>query len=111
MPRRLDSAALKRSLAAALALPGLLLAGPASAADDGAWTGGEQVYAKVCGHCHDSSVAPVLKGRQLPPPYIAAVVRSGLRAMPAFPASHIDDQALQRVTEYLARAPAPATNR
>ena len=108
MPRRLDSAALKRSLAVALALPCLLPAVPSGAAADGAWTSGEHVYAKVCRHCHESSVAPVLKGRQLPPPYIAAVVRNGLRAMPAFPASHIDNLALQQVAEYLAKAPAPA---
>lgn len=102
MPSPFDGSTAKAALAAAV----VLLAGPVRAADDGAWTGGEQVYAKVCGHCHDSSVAPVLKGRQLPPPYIAAVVRSGLRAMPAFPASHIDDRALQQVAEYLAEAPA-----
>ncbi|MBT8766065.1 c-type cytochrome [Metapseudomonas boanensis] len=108
MSSLLNSSAVKRSLAACLALPFTLLAGHAAADGDGVWKNGENVYAKVCGHCHESTVGPVIKGRQLPPQYITAVVRSGFRAMPAFPASFIDDKALQQVAEYISKAPAPA---
>ena len=51
-------------------------------------------------------VGPVITGRQLPPQYISAVVRNGFRAMPAFPASFIDDKALQQVAEYISKTPA-----
>ncbi|MFK0090481.1 c-type cytochrome [Pseudomonas sp. NPDC090755] len=101
--------AVRRTVNACLALPLLLLAGTAAADGDGVWKGGENVYAKVCGHCHEAQVGPALKGRQLPPPYINAIVRNGFRAMPAFPASFIDDNALQQVAEYLSASPAPAT--
>ncbi|ELQ3328407.1 TPA: cytochrome c [Pseudomonas aeruginosa] len=102
------SPVVKRALAACLALPSVLLAGHASADGDGVWKSGENVYAKVCGHCHEHSVGPVIKGRELPPEYISAVVRNGFRAMPAFPASFIDDNALKQVGEYIAKSPAPA---
>jgi len=101
--------AVRRTVNTCLALPLLLLAGTAAADGDGVWKGGENVYAKVCGHCHEAQVGPQLKGRQLPPPYITAIVRNGFRAMPAFPASFIDDNALQQVAEYLSASPAPAS--
>ncbi|CAD5108578.1 c-type cytochrome [Zestomonas carbonaria] len=104
-----DSPAAKRTFAACLALPLALFACTAAADGDGdgVWKGGENVYAKVCGHCHDTGIGPQVKGRQLPAPYITAVVRHGFRAMPAFPASFIDDDALQQVADYIANAPAP----
>lgn len=101
--------AVRRTVNTCLALPLLLLAGTAAADGDGVWKGGENVYAKVCGHCHEAQVGPQLKGRQLPPPYITAIVRNGFRAMPAFPASFIDDNALQQVAEYLSASSAPAS--
>lgn len=108
MSSLLNSSAVKRSLLASLALPLALLAGHAVADGDGVWKSGENVYAKVCGHCHESGVGPVIKGRQLPPQYITAIVRNGFRAMPAFPGSFIDDNALQQVAEYIEKTPAPA---
>lgn len=49
----------------------------------------------------------MIKGRQLPPEYISLVVRQGLRAMPAFRSSFIDDKALQALGEYISKSPAP----
>ena len=100
--------AVRRTVSTCLALPLLLLAGTAAADGDGVWKSGENVYAKVCGHCHEGQVGPQLKGRQLPASYISAIVRNGFRAMPAFPASFIDDNALQQVGDYIANSPAPA---
>lgn len=108
MSSLLNSPAAQRTLALCLALPLMVLAGPAAADGDGVWKNGENVYAKVCGHCHEKQVGPQIKGRQLPAPYITAIVRNGFRAMPAFPASFIDDNALQQVAEYISNAPAPA---
>lgn len=80
----------------------------ASAASDSPWESGEQVYAKICGHCHETAgdIGPVLAGRDLPPAYITSIVRNGFRAMPAFPASFVDDEALQQVSEYIQKLPA-----
>lgn len=106
MSSLLDSAVAKRALAASLALPLVALTGQASA--ESPWKDGEHVYIKVCGHCHEAGIGPQLKGRHLPPAFFVAVARQGLRAMPAFPASFIDDNALQQVAEYISNAPAPA---
>ncbi|WXL25481.1 cytochrome c [Ectopseudomonas mendocina] len=106
---QLKKSALRGSaIAACLALPMALMSTTASADGDGVWKGGANVYAKVCGHCHDAGVGPVIKGRQLPPEYIQAIVRNGFRAMPAFTASYIDDKSLQQVAEYIQKSPAPA---
>lgn len=79
-----------------------LVAVSSNAEVEGQWRGGENVYEKVCAHCHENGrVGPELKGRQLPAVYISAIVRSGFLAMPAFPASHIDDASLRSVGEYL----------
>ncbi|MGR6035342.1 MAG: c-type cytochrome [Candidatus Nitrosoglobus sp.] len=40
----------------------------------------------------------------MPPEYIIYVVRYGLRAMPAFAASFIDDQAPQEVASYVSKS-------
>jgi mono/diheme cytochrome c family protein len=45
-------------------------------------------------------------GRHLPPEYITMVVRHGFLAMPAFPASFIDDQSLQDIANYVSQTPA-----
>lgn len=84
----------------------ILGSGQVLAADDSQWQSGDQVYAKVCGHCHEAGVGPTIKGRNLPPSYITAIVRHGFRAMPAFRTSFIDDQALQSVAEYVSTSPA-----
>lgn len=67
------------------------------------WTDGADVYAKVCGHCHESGVAPVIRGRKLPLVYVTVFVRNGSRAMPPFRAAEIDDVALARLAEYIAK--------
>lgn len=104
-----NSLAVKRSFAACLALPLLALASGAFAGNaDGTWKGGANVYEQVCGRCHETGIGPVIKGRQLPPPYIVAVARNGLRAMPAWPASFIDDHSLQQVADYISTSPAAA---
>lgn len=108
MSSLLNSSAVKRTFVSCLALPFAVSACTASAAGDGSWKTGEEVYAKICGHCHDTGVGPELRGRHLPAPFFVAVARQGLRAMPAFPASYIDDASLQKVAEYIANAPAPA---
>lgn len=84
-----------------------LVAMPAKADGDGKYHGGENVYTKLCGHCHESGIGPVIKGRQLPPAYIKAIVRHGFRAMPAWPASYVDDQSLQAVAEFIQSSPSP----
>lgn len=68
------------------------------------WKSGEEVYAKVCGYCHQTGIGPVIKGRKLPAGYTAHTVRNGLRAMPAFPASFINDQALREVADYISKS-------
>lgn len=70
----------------------------------GGWKNGAEVYAKVCGYCHQTGIGPVIKGRELLPEYIIHVVRYGLRAMPAFAASFIDDQALQEAASYVSES-------
>lgn len=102
-----------KTLAACLALPAALAAGTATAGsvDIGknySFKDGSHLYEKVCGRCHDFGIGPVITGRQLPPEYITAIVRNGFRAMPAFPASYIDDKTLQSVGEYIQKSAAPA---
>ncbi|MCK0506139.1 c-type cytochrome [Aromatoleum anaerobium] len=58
-------------------------------------------YEKVCSHCHEANVGPVLKGRQLPVAYVERVVRYGNRAMPSFRPSEIDDAALVDVARLI----------
>ena len=88
-------------LAGAIARP-VLAAEPATQPAPG-WKDGAEVYAKVCAHCHDTGVGPVLRGRGLPAAYFEIFVRNGNRAMPAFRAAEIDDAALARLGEYLAK--------
>ncbi len=99
---------IKKLVFACLVLPTVLVSFAASADSDSTWKDGSHVYAKVCGHCHETSgdIGPVLSGRNLPPEYITSIVRNGFRAMPAFPASFVDDKALQQVGEYIQALPA-----
>lgn len=101
-------------------LASVLLPGISQAQHDdeaGRWTTGQQLYDKVCGHCHkpEVGVGPSLTGRNLPDAYIKVFVRNGLNAMPAFPASHVDDASITLIAEYLASLPpapepTPASN-
>lgn len=71
------------------------------------WKDGPTAYQNTCFYCHDEGqVGPELKGRNLPEAYITAIARSGLKAMPAFPQSHIDDESLALVAKYISEAPA-----
>lgn len=69
------------------------------------WKDGAEIYAKVCGYCHESQagaqVGPKIRGRELPPAYIRNVVRNGNRAMPPFRSSEIDDDSLAKLAEYI----------
>jgi len=61
------------------------------------WRGAEQVYQKVCGHCHETGIGPQIKGRSLPAAYINQMVRQGNRAMPAFRISDVNDETLHQL--------------
>lgn len=82
---------------AAFAAPAL----PAAADSAPAPRDGAQVYAKVCGHCHEAGVGPVIRGRSLPEVYIRQVVRHGNRAMPAFRPAEIADAELAGVARFV----------
>lgn len=71
-----------------------------------AWKDGAEVYSKICALCHETAVGPVLRGRGLDPLYIGLIVRNGSRAMPAFRTAEIDDQSLEKLTEYVSKAAA-----
>lgn len=75
---------------------------------DSAYKNGEDAYRKICGYCHERAiVGPELKGRGLPPEFFTIMARNGFNAMPAFPASFIDDKLLREVGEYLAKSKLP----
>uniref|UniRef100_P09787 4-cresol dehydrogenase [hydroxylating] cytochrome c subunit n=2 Tax=Pseudomonas putida TaxID=303 RepID=CY4C_PSEPU len=105
-----SGAAVKRMLVTGVVLPFGLLVAAGQAQADSQWGSGKNLYDKVCGHCHkpEVGVGPVLEGRGLPEAYIKDIVRNGFRAMPAFPASYVDDESLTQVAEYLSSLPAPA---
>lgn len=105
-----NGTAARRFFAAGLLMPLALLAGTTQA-QESQWRSGEHLYNSVCGHCHapEVGVGTVIQGRDLPAQYITFIVRNGLNAMPAFPASFIDDESLAKVTEYLASLPPVTT--
>lgn len=82
-----------RSAAAAVSL---LAAVAAHAGDEGA-----AVYARVCAHCHETGIGPVITGRALPADYVLHVVRTGPGAMPAFRPSEIDDRRLAALAAFV----------
>lgn len=108
MQSSLQSAIAKQVFAAGLTLT-LTLPGTTAQAES-QWGSGENLYNKLCGYCHkpEVGVGPVLEGRGLPEVYIKFIVRNGFNAMPAFPASYIDDESIALVVEYLSTLPAPA---
>ena len=69
-----------------------------------AWKDGAEVYTKICALCHETSVGPALRGRELDPLYVRLIVRNGSREMPAFRTSEIDDQSLEKLAEYVSKA-------
>lgn len=66
----------------------------------------EYLYRRTCGYCHGHNVAPIIRGRNLPPAVIAAMVRSGQGAMPAFKPTEITETELQALAQWLSTAPA-----
>ena len=80
-----------------------LAAPPEARSGNFVWNDGAEVYAKVCGYCHDAQVGPQIRGRSLPAAYIRTIVRNGHRAMPAFRPSEIDDESLAKLAEYLSK--------
>lgn len=82
---------------------------PVQAQENSQWDSGKNLYEKVCGQCHapEVGIGTVIAGRDLPEDYIIYIVRNGFNAMPAFPASFIDDNALAQVAEYLSTLPDP----
>lgn len=94
------------AVAGAVAAIGLSAA-EARAQAAGQWKDGAHVYAKICANCHETGVGPVIKGRQdLAPDYYQFVVRNGLRAMPAFRITDIDQPVLKQLSEMLPQTPA-----
>lgn len=106
MSSSLRSAIAKRVLVAGVALPLAWLGVTAQA--EAQWGSGENLYNKLCGYCHkpEVGVGTMLEGRPLPEVYVRTIVRNGLNAMPAFPASYIDDESIALVAEYLSSLPA-----
>jgi mono/diheme cytochrome c family protein len=91
-------------LAVGVAVAGVACAAPQQASGPGfAWKDGAEIYAKVCSYCHDSGVGPAIRGSGFDPAVIGFYVRRGSRAMPAFRASEIDDEALAKLGEYLSK--------
>lgn len=68
---------------------------------------GEQVYAEICGYCHDHTIGPGILGRGLPPESLEMITRNGLNAMPAFRKTDISDRELAVLAEWIAQS-APA---
>ncbi len=82
-------------------------AGQSHVAQEGyAWKDGAEVYQKLCALCHETKIGPVILGRGHDPLLISYMVRHGNRAMPAFRESEIDDQTLEKLAEYVSKAPA-----
>ena len=80
----------------------------ASADSSGKWQNSQEIYNKVCGHCHEANVGPVITGRNLIPQYITAMVRYGNRAMPSFRETEINDAELAGVVKLVSTSPAVA---
>ncbi|MEX5219560.1 MAG: cytochrome c [Nitrospira sp.] len=89
------------------ALAGAAWAAPQRPAEQGfAWKDGAEVYTKVCALCHETNTGPAIRGRGLDPMYIRLITRNGYRAMPAFRASEIDDEVLEKLAEYISKTTA-----
>ncbi len=78
-----------------------LFSNGANAYNADTWTDAGQTYQKICGHCHETGVGPVIKGRGLPADFIMKMVRHGNRAMPAFRRSDINNQTLKELAELI----------
>jgi mono/diheme cytochrome c family protein len=92
-------------MAAAMITSNASAASSEMASNNFKWKDGAEIYAKVCGYCHEphsgAQVGPKIRGRELPVAYIRTVVRYGNRAMPSFRLSEIDDDSLTKLAEYI----------
>ncbi|MFM2370482.1 MAG: hypothetical protein RIS85_204 [Pseudomonadota bacterium] len=84
----------------------LATAHPALAAPAAPPRAPEAVYAKTCGYCHGQHVAPIIRGRGLPPEIIIQYVRTGPRAMPAFRPTEISDAELKALAKWVSTSKA-----
>ena len=92
------------ALVAALAAADISTAeAPQAASTASGWRSGKEVYDDVCGHCHETGVGPMIRGRQLPAAVVTVFARNGSRAMPAFRASEIDDAALAQLADFVSK--------
>ena len=66
----------------------------------------EYLYERTCGYCHGHDIAPIIRGRNLPAPVIAAIVRSGMGAMPAFKPTEITDTELEALAQWVSQSEA-----
>ncbi len=75
---------------------------------------GEQVFARECAQCHPNGQAglgPAINDRPLPKAFIAAQIRLGAGAMPAFDETMISSDDVDAIAEYLLalrRSPKPS---
>lgn len=96
--------ALALGLPLALALAAAVAPNRAAAQAAGQWKDEQHVYAKICANCHETGIGPVIKGRGLPSEYYVHTVRHGMRAMPAFRQTDVEDAMLARLADSLARS-------
>jgi mono/diheme cytochrome c family protein len=103
------------SIAAIVSATSLFASAPAMAAD----LTGAEVFNRHCVHCHGDSLeatgtlqlartrgkdqALLTERKDLAPLYVTHVVRHGLKAMPAFVPSDLNDAQLKALTDYLAK--------
>jgi mono/diheme cytochrome c family protein len=73
----------------------------------GHWKDPDEVYEKICKHCHDTGIGPELKGKKYSAQLTFAMVRVGPGAMPAFRQTDIDDAMLKKLGEWLQKSEAP----
>lgn len=95
-------------LAATVVVGAMLLPHLGWAQAAGQWRDAQQMYAQTCAYCHGAGVAVELRGSGLSPAYIAAVIRNGSRAMPAFRPSDFNDADIAALAEMIATSPPPA---
>lgn len=68
----------------------------------------EKVYSSTCNYCHGHNVGPIIRGRGLPVAQVAAIVRSGQNAMPAFRPTEISPAELAALAKWIETSKADA---
>lgn len=72
---------------------------------------GAMAYGRACGYCHDTNIAPNLRGRELDPEAVKYFARHGSRAMPAFRNTDISDAELNAIAALIAANKLPEQSR